>query len=84
MKTKVQQFLEGQGVVRMWSTCPSIDLLDLVKKPDDEVLKQDAEPLEILSVAPADIGSLLMTMCRLRRKKLKSEVDDPNVCIVQN
>ncbi len=79
MKTKVQQFMEGHGVVRMWSTCPSINLLDLLLQqatnsdPNSTPI-QTNEPVEILCVAPGDIGSVLMTMCRLRRQKLDSEV----------
>ena len=76
MKTKVQQFLEGQGVVRMWSTCPSIDLLDLVNSSKGDLKSEStsAEPIEILVMSPGDIGSVLMTMCRLGRRNLKSEV----------
>jgi hypothetical protein len=67
-------------VVRMWSTCPSIDLLDLVEQSENADLKKDTEPIEIMSVAPGDIGSVLMTMCRLRRRKLNSEVDPKIRC----
>ena len=77
MKTKIQQFMEGLGVVRMWSTCPSIDLLDLLPQPvfqDSKDSESPPETLDVMCVAPGDIGSILMTMCRMGRREFASPV----------
>lgn len=65
MKTKVQQYVEGVGGVRMWGFCPSVDLLELA--PADVAGDADA-PINICSLMSGDIGSCLKTMAAVRRR----------------
>jgi dynein assembly factor 3 len=65
MKTKVQQYVEGVGGVRMWGFCPAVDLLDVV--PTDGADVND-EPINICSLMAGDIGSCLKTMTQMRRR----------------
>jgi len=62
MKTKVQQYVDGVGGVRMWGFCPAMDLLDAVPGGGDA----DA-PVNILSLMAGDISSCLKTMAQMRR-----------------
>lgn len=63
MKTKVQQFMEGTGTVRMWGFSPAVDLHELAPQGDAE-----QKELQALCVMPADVSSILLTMGKLRRK----------------
>ena len=64
MKTKVQQYVEGVGGVRMWGFCPAVDLLDVAPMGDPS--DEDA-PLNLCSIMAGDISSCLKTMAQLRR-----------------
>jgi len=71
MKTKVQQFAEGTGVVKMWGHSPSVDLLSLLP---EHLQKDPASPCNILCVHPGDITSVMMTMSRLGRRPEREKV----------
>mmetsp|Transcript_3332 Transcript_3332/g.11495 ORF Transcript_3332/g.11495 Transcript_3332/m.11495 type:complete len:416 (-) Transcript_3332:1010-2257(-) len=62
MKTKVQQYVEGVGGIRLWGFSPSEDLSNMVDGSKDDVLN-------ILSMMPGDICSFLMTIARRHTKK---------------
>ncbi len=70
MKTKVQQFTEGVGGVKLWGFSPAVDLSSLA--PVDE--SSQNKPLDVLCMFQGDISSTLLTMSRLRRHAEREHV----------
>jgi len=69
MKTKVQQYVDGVGGVRMWGFCPAIDLLEAVPDGAAGAGGGDADaPINICSLMAGDISSCLKTMAQMRRR----------------
>ena len=79
MKTKVQQYVEGVGGVRMWGFCPAIDLLDVAPADGSQGDDEDT-PLNICSLMAGDIGCCLKTMVQVKRR---SKVRPVSVYLVE-
>jgi hypothetical protein len=56
MKTKVQQYVEGAGGVRMWSFSPAVDMMELMPTDDNT---GDA-PVNICSLMAGDISRCIL------------------------